>query len=550
MKKNKKNAKNNLKKISYMQEAACRTIYNSTGYALMILSRKGRFISGNKATLKMFGSGSLKKFTKLSPYGLSPRRQPGGELSSVAAKKNIKLAFKKGSLKFEWLHKNLKGREFFAYVMLDRMKLEKEDVLLAAVVDITEKKAAAEKLEAVNRQLLESNQYLHKMALVDSHTGLFNHRYMAQTIEAEFFRAKRAIRPLGVLMLDIDYFKSVNDVYGHRFGDMVLKEFAEILSGEVRNYDIVARFGGEEFVIILPGATRKTAFSLAQRILDKLSVYYFGTAEQKIKIKVSIGAASYPEDSVTKGMSLIDLADGIMMKAKEDGGNRVYSSLEADDRPSIIKDASKKTVNIKSLKSTIHNLSKRSNQGLVEAIFAFAKTIKFKDPYTGEHVEETVHYALMIARAMKLPSKEREIIKQASILHDLGKIGVRGSLLRKKGNFTASEFNEIKKHSQIGADILRGVQGLKDIVPLILYHHEWWNGKGYPSGLKGKDIPLGSRIISVADVYQSLISKRSYSRVYSSKEALLSIKKASGIQFDPTVVKAFEKVIKKSRKKN
>jgi len=549
MKKNQKKAGKNLKSISYIQEAACKTIYNTAGYALMILSRKGRFISGNKATLKMFGCGSLKKFTSFSPYGLSPRRQPDGELSSVAAKKNIKLAFKKGSMKFEWLHKNLKGQQFLAYVMLDRMKLDNEDVLLAAVVDITEKKVAAEKLEALNSQLLESNQYLHKMALVDSHTGLFNHRYMAQTIEAEFFRAKRAIRPLSVLMLDIDYFKSVNDVYGHKFGDMVLKEFAEILSGEVRKYDIVARFGGEEFVIILPGATRKTAFALAQRILDKLSVYYFGTSEQEIKIKVSIGAASYPEDAVPKGMALIDLADGIMMKAKEDGGNRVYSSLEANDRPSIIKDASQKTVNIKSLTSTIQKLSKRSNQGLVEAIFAFAKTIKFKDPYTGEHVEETVHYALMIARAMKISSKERELIKQAAILHDLGKIGVRGSLLRKKGNLTASEFNEIKKHSQMGADILRGVHGLNAIVPLILYHHEWWNGKGYPAGLKGTDIPLGSRIISVADVYQSLISKRSYSRAYSSKEALEAIKKASGIQFDPAVVKAFEKVMKKASQK-
>ena len=290
--------------------------------------------------------------------------------------------------------------------------------------------------------------------------------------------------------------------------------------------------------------------SEAKRILDKLSLYSFGTEEQKIKIKVSIGAASYPEDNAHTGMALIDLADGIMIKAKEDGGNRVYSSLEANDRPSIIKDASRKTVNIKHLTSTIHKLSKRSNQGLVEAIFAFAKTIKFKDPYTGEHVEETVHYALMIARAMKLSSKEREIIKQAAILHDLGKIGISGRLLRKKGHLTEAEFDEIKKHSQIGADILRGVHGLNAIVPLILYHHEWWNGKGYPSGLKAEDIPLGSRIIAVADVYQSLISKRSYSRTYSEKDALALIKKASGIQFDPAIVKIFEKVIKKDRKKS
>ncbi|MEA2082085.1 MAG: sensor domain-containing diguanylate cyclase, partial [Elusimicrobiota bacterium] len=399
MKKNKKRNNNNLKNKAFIKEDVCKTIYDSVGYALMILSRGGTFISGNKAALEMFGCGSLKKFASLSPYDLSPRKQPDGSLSSVSAKKFIGRAFKKGSCKFEWLHKNLKGGKFYADVMLNRMKLGNRNVLLVAVTDITEKKTAAAKLEKAYKELLKSNHRFHRMALVDSHTGLFNHRYMAQTVEAEFFRAKRTNKSLGILMLDIDFFKSINDVYGHRFGDMVLREFADVLSGEVRKYDIVARFGGEEFVIILPGAIRKTAYSLAERILDKLSLYSFGTAQQKIKIKVSIGAAAYPEDKVSKGMALIDFADGIMMKAKEDGGNRVYSDLEVDARPSIIKDASKKTVNVTNLMTTIHKLSKRSNQGLVEAIFAFAKTIKFKDPYTGEHVEETVYYALRIARA-------------------------------------------------------------------------------------------------------------------------------------------------------
>ncbi|PIV18653.1 MAG: hypothetical protein COS41_03685 [Elusimicrobia bacterium CG03_land_8_20_14_0_80_50_18] len=530
-------------------ESVFEAIYDSAGCPLVILSVDGRFISGNSAALRLFGCGSLKKFTGFSFYDLSPKKQADGTLSSDAADKFIAHALKNGECKFEWLHKKIKGGKFFANVMLNRMKAGPADVLVAAIVDITEKKSATAKLEAVNEQLLKSNHSLQRMALVDSHTGLFNHRYMAQTVESEFFRAKRITRPLAALMLDIDYFKSINDVYGHKYGDMILKEFAEVLQGEVRKYDVVARFGGEEFVIILPGATRKTAFSLAQRILDKLAVYYFGWSEQKIKIKVSIGAASYPEDDVSKGMALIDLADDIMMKAKEDGGNRVYSALEAEDRPSIIKDASRKTVNIKDLQSTIQKLSKRSSQGLVEAIFAFAKTIKFKDLYTGEHVEETVHYATMITSAMKLSSREKEDICQAAILHDLGKVGISGNLLKKKGPLSAAEFDEIKRHPQIGADILKGVHGLSAVVPLILHHHEWWNGKGYPTGMKGNDIPLGSRIIAVADVYQSLISKRSYSRVYSPTAALGKIKKAAGSQFDPKIVKIFERLIKKTWEK-
>ncbi|MBA3065783.1 diguanylate cyclase [bacterium] len=522
-----------------------KTIYDSTGYAFMIVTPDEGFLSCNKATLKMFGCRKESEFTSHSPSFFSPRRQKDGELSSVKARKMMNIALKKGAYSFEWVHKKLPGKEFYANVLLNRMVIKNKKVLLAVVTDITKANQAEEKLAKANMELVETNKKLMRLALRDSHTGLFNHRYMAQTVEAEFFRAKRNVKPLAVLMLDIDFFKSVNDIYGHRFGDMVLKEFAEVISGEVRQYDIVARYGGEEFVIILPGATRKTAFSLSQRILDKLSLYSFGTAGQTIKIKVSIGVAAYPEDAAQKGMALIDIADGIMMKAKEDGGNRVYSSLEADDRPSIIQDASQKTVSIKNLSMTIKRLSKRANQSLVEAIFAFAKTIKFKDPYTGDHVEETVHYALMLARALGISSKERELIKQASILHDLGKIGISGKLLRKKGNLTDAEFKEIKKHSQIGADILSGVFGLSAIVPLILYHHEWWNGMGYPAGLKGNEIPMGSRIIAVADVYQSLISKRSYSRIYSEKEALEVIKKAAGKQFDPAIVKVFEKVIKK-----
>ncbi|MDO9513552.1 MAG: sensor domain-containing diguanylate cyclase, partial [Elusimicrobiota bacterium] len=282
------------KNKAIFNESLFETIYNSSGCALIILSADGRFISGNREALKMFGCGGLKKFTNCSFYDLSPKKQQDGALSSEAADKFIAQALKNGDCKFEWLHKKIRGKKFFANVMLNRMKAGTADVLVAAIVDITEKKAATAKLEAVNEQLLKTNHSLQRMALVDSHTGLFNHRYMAQTVESEFFRAKRILRPLGILMLDIDYFKSINDVYGHKYGDMILKEFAEVLQGEVRKYDVVARFGGEEFVIILPGASRKTAFALAQRVLGKLAVYYFGWTEQKIKIKVSIGAAAYP----------------------------------------------------------------------------------------------------------------------------------------------------------------------------------------------------------------------------------------------------------------
>jgi len=155
-----------------------------------------------------------------------------------------------------------------------------------------------------------------------------------------------------------------------------------------------------------------------------------------------------------------------------------------------------------------------------------------------------VHYAVEIAKKLDLPREDIELIKQAAMLHDLGKIGVSDSILLKKGKLTKKEFQEIKKHPQIGADIIRPIQFLHNLVPFIFYHHERWDGKGYPSGIKGEDIPMGARIIAIADVYQALISDRPYHKAFSVKKALEIIKNASGKQFDPRIVNIFFKVIK------
>ena len=192
-------------------------------------------------------------------------------------------------------------------------------------------------------------------------------------------------------------------------------------------------------------------------------------------------------------------------------------------------------------------LTKQANQTLIESIFALAKTIELKDHYTGEHVEKTVQYATEIASTLGIPTEEVERIRQAAILHDLGKIGISDKILLKKSKLTKREFEEIKKHPQIAADILRPIHFLHDLIPYIFYHHERWDGKGYPSGLKGNDIPLGARIISLADVYKALISDRPYRKSFPKLEALKLIKKGSGTQFDPGIVKSFLHIINQEK---
>ena len=187
------------------------------------------------------------------------------------------------------------------------------------------------KLDESNRTILKSNKKLSKLALKDPHTGLYNRRYLKETLEKELSLAKRHAQSLSVIMMDIDYFKSVNDVYGHTFGDLVLKQFTNTLKKAIRGYDIIFRFGGEEFVIISPRTDRATSFIVAKRLLRTIHAHSFGNKAHVIKLKLSISVASYPEDGlVIRGFDLVYRADQILNKVKEYGGNKVFSSVDLE----------------------------------------------------------------------------------------------------------------------------------------------------------------------------------------------------------------------------
>ncbi|MBM3249044.1 MAG: diguanylate cyclase, partial [Candidatus Omnitrophica bacterium] len=422
---------------------------------------------------------------------------------------------------------------------LDPMKQDTLAVFCSLIGSIIERKRAEQRLEVVNKRLLQTSRRFKQLSLRDSHTGLFNHRYLIEMIEAEFNRAKRYGFSLSYIMLDLDYFKSVNDVYGHQFGDLILKQFARHLKKIVRQYDILVRFGGEEFVIISPGIDRETALVLSQRILNSVYLKSFGNDEHNVKLKLSIAVSSFPEDNVSCGMDLVNIADKILNKAKEDGGGRVYCMEDTKKHQTDASEVTNGHNNIQFLQEKLEKLTKRANQSLIESIFAFAKTIKLKDNYTGEHVENTVYFASEIAKKLGLPESKIEQVRQAAQLHDLGKIGISDKILLKKTKLSKFEFEEIKKHPMIAADILRPIQFLQEIIPSILYHHERWDGKGYPFGLKGEDIPVGARIVAISDVYHALISDRPYRPAFSKAQAIKLIKAGSGTQFDSKIVEVF-----------
>lgn len=282
--------------------------------------------------------------------------------------------------------------------------------------------------------------------------------------------------------------------------------------------------------------------------MGALNLYNFGNKEHSVKLKISIAVVSYPDDEVGRGVDLINLADQLLGKVKESGGNRIYSSFDIKQNKRFGQKLSEKSADLNLLKGKIEKLNKKANQSLIESILAFAKTIELKDHYTGEHVENTVHYATEIARKLDLDNDEIELIKQAAMLHDLGKIGISDKILLKKAKLTKKEFSEIKKHPQIAVDILRPIQFFHSLIPFILYHHERWDGKGYPSNLKGDEIPLGARVIAIADVYQALTSDRPYRKGFSKSEAVKIITAGSGTQFDPRIVEVFLRILKAENK--
>lgn len=399
-----------------------------------------------------------------------------------------------------------------------------------------------QKLTFDNKNLLER---LKELSLTDTHTGLHNYRYLLERLESEVKRARRYVLPLSAIMLDIDYFKSINDVYGHQYGDMILKEFAQCLKDSARPVDIVTRYGGEEFVIALPDTNKNGAIIFCERLLDTINKHLFDSEGKSIKLKVSIGLASFPEDGSDTGTvsGLINSADKALLNAKENGGNKLCTFTDTGkDIKDIVEKGGKE--NVEELREKLSKMSDRVERTLVESIYAFAKTIQAKDYYTGEHTENMVSVVIKVGKKLNLSSAVIKTLEQAAILHDLGKVGVPDDVLHKKEKLTNEEYEIIKKHPQTGAEIIRPIHFLGELIPIILCHHERFDGLGYSAGLKGKEIPLGARIVAIADVYQALVSDRPYRKAYSEKEALEIIREGSGTQFDPEIVEAFLAIIK------
>jgi diguanylate cyclase (GGDEF)-like protein len=391
------------------------------------------------------------------------------------------------------------------------------------------------KEEHILRDMQELTHKLDSWGYMDVLTQCYNYRYFSRRLTEASNRSARTGNALSCAVFDIKSFASVNDVYGLEIGDVVIAQFSRVLKESARAHDVVCRTGGHEFSVLLEDTAIESAKQFAERIIERVESTHFGTDKEYLKITVGVGVSAMPGKSVVTSAELIKAAKHALKVAQDREGSCVATF---DDAPREVD-----RMGPAQLKNKIADLNQLLNQGMLDMVYGFARLIEAKDQYTGQHVECTRSLAERIAKELQLSDDQIVNIKHAAILHDLGKIGIDDQILRKPGRLTLEEFDEIKKHPVIAAEVLKSVHALKEALPAIHYHHERYDGKGYPDGLKGEEIPLLARIVAVADVYQALTSDRPYRKGFDKAAALKIINDERGKQFDPAVVDVFVKVM-------
>jgi diguanylate cyclase (GGDEF)-like protein/putative nucleotidyltransferase with HDIG domain len=496
-----------------------------------------------------------------------------------------------------------------------------------------------------------------RQATTDGLTGLLNHRTGQEKLTEQLRLSERYQRNIAVIMIDVDHFKAINDTYGHPAGDTVLKAVAKLIQRDCRDVDLPVRYGGEEFLLVLPEINLEGAATVAERIRKNLEQEVIDHENISISVTASMGVATFPEDARSQ-QQLLDLADKALYASKRNGRNQVHTASdllyneiaphgqEQDKRVSSSASGSElRPAKIKSpieypldrplqpkasqsslsehpdhnplpasdkLPDTSNNIDSKSvfaeapaqpegtslpnSPGLsttagatkinakpnvvdssaespvpydtklaaepisnsttetqadsfeekdelvpevVEMVKALATTLYSQSEYNKIHHLETARLSELLAKMMGLPQQRVEQVRVASLLHDVGTLSISADLLNKQEPFTNEERQVINQHTVLGAELLRPIKALREICDILEYHHERWDGAGYPRGLKGESIPLPARIISLVDSYHAMISDRPYRKALTEAQAMDALRAGAGSQFDPFLVDIF-----------
>ncbi|MCH7953096.1 MAG: diguanylate cyclase [Chloroflexi bacterium] len=372
-----------------------------------------------------------------------------------------------------------------------------------------------ERTEAVWR---ERQAEMQEVAGRDELTELQNRRFFYERMHEELKTAQRLKKPLSILMLDVDDLKLINDEFGHQVGDQVLRSFGRVLNREVGEKNVTARIGGDEFAVILPGADRKEADKIAWRIWDELAkTPVKETANASIFLGVSVGTGGYPWGGETLD-EIIHWADAKLYANKLERKGFKHANRNGKDEGRLV----------------------------AAVVDVLSSALEIRDTMTHRHARRVARMSAFVAREMKLSEDEVLQIEYAAALHDIGKIGVTDSILFKEEALEADEWQEMRRHSELGYKILNGVDFLRDAAEIVYSHHEYYGGGGYPRGLRGNEIVLGARVFAVVDAYDAMTSRRPYREAMSQDDALEEIMRHAGSQFDPVTVEAFIRMVRRN----
>lgn len=380
-----------------------------------------------------------------------------------------------------------------------------------------------------------------QLAIKDGLTGLFNYRLLQDLLEKELARASREKFDVTLILVDVDHFKDFNDRHGHQVGDQVLKRVALCILSAVREGDMVARYGGEEFAVVLPYTTKEKAWEVAERIrtgIEQNMLILPGGEETKVT--VSLGIASFPRDARNK-FQLVEMADLALYQAKESGRNMTFTY----SRSYVVEE--KLLTALEGISGSSFELVQR-NFALQVASF-LANLIDSRDAYSKGHSNLVASWCVKVGKELGMNGASLDTLHVAALLHDVGKIGVAEQILHKQGPLTPEERDQVKKHLEIGKDLLGWAPGgpgfFQRVSQLVYQHEERYNGAGYPMGLKGEQIHLGARIIAVVSAYFSMTTDRPFRKALLQEEAIAELTKAAGTQYDPAVVDSFLSLLRK-----
>lgn len=388
----------------------------------------------------------------------------------------------------------------------------------------------------IARRLESAFTRLAHISKTDELTGLANRRHFEQVLECFYHQSRRYNRALSVIVMDVDFFKAVNDTAGHHVGDELLKYVSTQIEAASRRADLPARLGGDEFAVLLPETTASDAECVAERIREAVCNHEVKLSSLEMNVTLSMGIADLNAGEIDSPDAMVSLADKALYAAKELGRNRAVMAHDLSGTHLLSEEGGGK---VDTLCKKLAGLNGQFKDVFLQAVQEVVMAFELRDPNMADHARKVQRYAVLLAEEMGLAERVVKRIEVAAMLHDIGMLALPDAVMMKPGELNPVDLANIRRHPLLGVRMMERMEFLEQEIPAVRYHHERYDGKGYPEGISGAAIPLTARILAVAEAFDALTSRRAHRDALDAAEALQELRKGAGNQFDPNCVDAF-----------